>query len=184
MKIRTVAGLALLFAVGCSSGSGGGGGNGNYNNNGIGPSSSGGSAASYCQAACSKVNQCDSSVDVQVCTADCQNDGAVSLSKLRAEYVSQVQSCFVATDCATILTGDALGDCETQVQAALTPTPTTTDFCEQAYEADVSCGKNASKGECLAAAKQFSDAALNAAKSCFSKSCNKIDDCVEAELGH
>ncbi len=174
--------FALLCAVGslwaCSSGTSGGGGN----PNGFAGNSSA-QSGSYCATVCGKFHQCDGSEDLQTCTASCENDFAATGPKLRAEYVSKLQNCVTAKDCATVLSGGATSQCAEEAAAALAPTQEGTSFCNQIETAAGKCGGGSDKAQCLQAAKQFSDGALKAAEACLQKACADIESCIDAQLG-
>ena len=177
---KTTLVLMLGLVWGCSSSGGSGGGNPNGN---VAPGGGGTTIASFCSAACSKVEQCDSTADTSTCTASCQNSYAVIGPKLRPEFVAGMSNCFTNKDCATVLSGDADAACADEAAAALAPSAAGTAFCDALQSAANQCGGSSDKASCLAAVKQFSDPALQAAQTCTGKACTEIDSCIEAQLG-
>jgi hypothetical protein len=137
----------------------------------------------YCEAVCGRTHECDNTQDQVTCTNSCKNSTAATAPKLRSDYVSALQACVLAKDCASMLTGDAIYACAEEVNASIAPSPAGTDFCT-AWEANSTrCGSTLDKAGCLDIVKQYNDAALREAQSCTDKECTVMDSCVGAALG-
>lgn len=177
MTTRNWAFLALVgFVAACSSGSGGGG----KKNGSLGGSNPSG-GANLCATACQKINECDVSENVSECTTECAS--GMETSKLRADYLSRVSSCFVAKDCASVLNGSAEYSCVDEAVASLAPTATASAFCTGFSNAALGCDATVDIAECLGSAKIYNDVALQGAQTCFAQACSQVQGCVDAQLG-
>ena len=86
-------------------------------------------------------------------------------------------------DCASLLAGTADSACSDEAKASLAPSTAGQQLCNDLDASATKCGESFTKSECLDSAKEYDDAALNAARSCTSKSCSDIMSCVYAQLG-
>ncbi|HEY8077987.1 MAG TPA: hypothetical protein VIF62_27865 [Labilithrix sp.] len=167
-----------LAAFGCSSGT-----NSKEDPNSVGSSQTcNPDVAAMCEAFCNDNHACDKSIDVQTCQDSCTNGLAVQWGKLRCDLVTNLQSCYDATDCASKLDGSGQKDCLTQELASIAPSDADSTFCASLKDAATQCGQKFSEGDCMNLTKAFGDAALSDAQACTSKACSAIPSCVEAAL--
>jgi hypothetical protein len=174
LRLGTTFVVVGLACAGCASGSGDGGraaGLGNPR-----------SVSEFCDARCTKQRECDRSVDSQTCTSSCKSELADGVTKFRADYLMHIADCYATEDCATVLAGDALGECVTEVKAVLAPTRVGAEFCSELERISEECGDQRTKADCYGAAKTINDATFEQAKRCLAKSCQDMDDCLSATL--
>lgn len=138
--------------------------------------------AAMCEAFCNDNHQCDKTIDVQTCHDSCTNGLAVQWGKLRCDLVTNLSTCYEATDCASKLDGSGIKDCLTEGLATTTPSDADKSFCAAVKDAATQCGEKFSEGDCLDMTKAFGDAALSDAQNCTSKACGAIPKCIEAAL--
>lgn len=166
----------LVSAVlGCSSGS-------EAQAEGTSSSASATNADSFCESYCTKINECDSSSDLQTCTETCGDSLESTVRKLRADLMTEVQSCWEASDCRKVLGGDRLGDCVDEAAVSAAPNANAKAFCDDLGESLAKCDLTVDRARCLDTVKVFGDDAVAQATKCTTKSCATIMGCVDASL--
>lgn len=175
--MRAILGVAAAFGLACAIVDCG---------SGTSSSSSTGSSseqlAQFCGTLCGRINECDRTRDNETCTARCENDNASVFPKLRTDAVVQIRTCMATKDCKTVLDGTMVRTCADETYALLAPTDQGVTFCNQWSAAATKCGRRLDVAQCLLVSKQYNDATLERATSCFQKSCIDLQACIEANL--
>jgi hypothetical protein len=176
--LTTFTAVLSLAAVHCSSSNSGTSGSG-----GTGSASLATSPADFCHAACTRVNACDSTSDVDTCAGKCSNDLASVFPKLRDDFVSNVEHCWQQKDCRNVLdSSSAFSSCVDEAEESIAPTQAGTSFCDGLDKSWKKCSLSLDRSKCLGLVKEYNDTALGAATNCLDKSCSDVDDCVSAAL--
>ena len=146
-----------------------------------------GSAGNYvatCDKLCQKVNQCDSTRDVDTCSNLCQNELASIGPKLSAAYLAAVDQCVQDATCGELVIAAVTDACDTEARSKIAATSAAERLCESAKSAAEECSRLAlPDAACINGVKVFADSPLNAAESCFDSSCDQHAACVAGELG-
>jgi hypothetical protein len=142
-----------------------------------------GDGVDVCSKLCARAVACEPDTDQDTCNAKCNNDSSVFLSKIRADYKTELGSCIDGASCKDLDDGRAISTCRAETQALVSSSPESTKFCEDYEAAAEKCGASFDKATCFATSKVFSAAALGDASRCLAKKCADVEDCVEAALG-
>ncbi len=163
----------VMTALAACNSPGGGGGGSPYTE----------SVNEYCKSYCGKVSECDGMAVELTCTANCQNGAAATLPKMRADILTQIETCVKAKKCSDVLHGPVQAACAGEVVASASASTAATDYCSALDKALNHCGMTGGdKSDCLNNAKLFNDATLQLALKCTGLSCTQLKDCVSAEL--
>ncbi len=147
-------------------------------------SSDGSTYVGSCSRACNEAKKCDSTIDTETCSNACQNELAAVGPKLSNTYLSEVDQCIAAANCAELAAQFVLNSCDRAARASIGASSQATSYCEASIVAGEECSRFAlGQGACLELVKVFSDSALSSAEACFSQSCDQHAACVLAELG-
>lgn len=136
-----------------------------------------------CARLCARYVTCDGSVDADTCQARCENENAVFLSKVNADFERELVACIDGVACRELDAGTAVGECTARARARLAPSSAGTKFCDDYAKAASRCGGSVDEAQCYLTVKVYSDDALGGAARCFSKSCSDLEACVRASLG-
>ena len=140
--------------------------------------SGGTSTSTVCADECNAQHKCVSTVDVDTCTKQCENNTAASGSNIRGDYISALDDCYNTSSC------NDLAGCSGKAAASVAATSTTTDFCNKLIAKQKACGTTPSDPTaCLNVFKIVTDDALSSAESCFDKACSDYAACVKADFG-
>jgi hypothetical protein len=137
----------------------------------------------YCERFCARAVACDPAVDEDTCSASCENDNGAFLSKVRAEFTTEISRCIDATACKEIESGAGTSSCVDEAQARVSVTSATTDFCESYAVSAKKCGMQLDKAACIDEVKIYSDSAVAQMTTCLGKACADIRPCVTAASG-
>jgi hypothetical protein len=148
-----------------------------------GSSSGGGQAQDFCSSLCGRVNDCDQTQDKDTCVNNCQNQTATTVSKLRSDVVTAVESCVQSKDCATVLSSSFFDTCLSEAVASIAPSSEATQFCNDWAAAETKCGSTLDQTACLDTVKAYSDDTVGMADACVSKACSDVEACIEAAFG-
>jgi hypothetical protein len=131
-----------------------------------------------CAQACAAEKKCVSTTDETTCVNKCKNDYASYAGKVRRDYVELQNSCLATASC------DKRGDCDDTAKASISPTAAVQTFCDAVIKKNIECKFAATdKSRCLDNFKVFSDAAIDSAATCFTKSCTDYPGCVFSSVG-
>ncbi|HVJ89453.1 MAG TPA: hypothetical protein VM580_06585 [Labilithrix sp.] len=137
---------------------------------------------SFCQSFCTRYSECDSSSDVQTCSETCAETVSLTTKKMRPDVVEELLSCWNGSDCRQVLGEGRFRECLDEAAVGAAPTATTKSFCDALGASLDKCDSKLDRAQCLESAKVYSDARLEQAKKCTTKSCGSIMDCVDATL--
>jgi hypothetical protein len=137
---------------------------------------------SFCDAYCQKRSECDRSEDLQTCTESCSTKLSSPIAKLRADVTSEAIRCWRGSDCRQVLGGNRLEECVDEAAVSASPSPAAKSFCDALGDGLSKCDSGLDRADCLSATKVYSDATIEQAKKCTTKSCSTIMDCVNATL--
>ena len=138
---------------------------------------------SWCSALCDSRYKCDKTYDAVTCVNQCTNNNAAILPKVRSDVVNIDVKCFATLDCATVLAGDSVSECDAKSSSSVAPSPEGQEYCATYISKAAECGGQASEGNCLSYVKIFADGAIREAGRCLNKSCSDADGCLDAALG-
>lgn len=138
--------------------------------------------ASFCSSYCGRHAECDSSVDVQTCETECEDATATSFKRLRADVIEPTRTCFVESDCKSILSGKRLSECIEEAAVSVSPSAAAKSFCDAFASAAGRCDASVDRAKCLRLASIYSDETLGDAEKCTEKSCGTMGACIDAEL--
>lgn len=139
--------------------------------------------ASFCASYCDHWSACDSSIDKDTCSTECEDAASSTFRRLRSDIVEPTKTCFMSSDCKSILSGNALSDCVEEAAVSVAPSAAAKSFCDAFAGAAGRCDASIDRADCLNAAKIYGDETLEAAKACTEKSCSQMGTCIKAELG-
>ena len=140
-------------------------------------------AESMCEAACKRINECDSAKDVQTCKSSCENVNASILPKMRTETIDGMMQCFEEKDCKTVLTSSFVNTCINETAASLAPSPKAEEFCDAWAATAKKCGRTLNKAACLNLSKVYTDQTIDVAKACTAKACTDLERCISGAFG-
>jgi hypothetical protein len=137
---------------------------------------------SFCSDVCTRQAACDSTIDVDTCSATCGDNLGGLLPKLRSDFVGDVTSCYDGADCRSILTTDQLSGCLDEAAASISPSDATKSFCDVLTGAFTHCDMSFDLASCLDETKIYADDTVGKAKDCPNKPCDVIASCVDSVL--
>lgn len=139
-------------------------------------------AESFCSSYCGRQAECDSSVDVDTCSVECEDATSSAFRRFRSDVIEPTRECFVTSDCRSVLSGDRLAECLEESALMVSPGSAAQAFCDAFGKALAQCDYVMSRADCLSATRWYGDEALARANACLEKSCSSMLACVDAEL--
>jgi hypothetical protein len=145
-------------------------------------SASAASSVDFCRSFCAKEATCDAKTDLDTCNAQCDRELGDTIAKMRADEAASVMTCWQGRDCRS-LTPEHFKGCVQEARINTVPNDAARRFCDAFGEAAMKCdGAELNRAGCLGLAKSYSDAILDKATHCMTKSCTVLDDCLSATL--
>jgi hypothetical protein len=137
-----------------------------------------------CDAACERLQVCDSDVDIVECANDCKSAAAEIGPRLSTAFYAELDACIAEANCVQLAVMPIAQACQREAAAQLAPSGAARELCD-AVEASIQMcvGITVGTAACLDSVKIFSDSALRAARTCETMSCDQRNECLQAELG-
>lgn len=139
---------------------------------------------SSCEAACMRLHDCNSMVDIDACSMECKEDAAGVGPNLSSEFITALDACIADASCVQLAAQPVSQACQREAAARLGPSPAAELLCEAVVDSIRMClGVTVGPEGCLNGAKIFNDAVLHSARSCDQMSCDQRSQCLEDKLG-
>lgn len=137
-----------------------------------------------CDHACTRVHECDSTMAIATCAANCKDNASDIGPRLSGQFLAGLDTCVDGLNCVQLSVNNVFQTCQREVSARLAPSPAAVDLCDEVVASIQMCtGITVGTAGCLDAVKIFTDSTLNLARACADMSCNQRPACVQDALG-
>jgi hypothetical protein len=137
-----------------------------------------------CDHACTRVHECDSTMAIATCSANCKDDASDIGPRLSGQFLAGLDSCIDGLNCVQLSVSNVFQTCQREVSARLAPSPAAEDLCDAVVASIQMCtGLSVGTAGCLDAVKIYADSALHLARACADMSCDQRTACVQDALG-
>jgi hypothetical protein len=140
----------------------------------------------FCTQACGRAQTCAAmidggSVNLATCVTSCETNNAKTTLVLdRSDYMADLTSCVVATDCANTLADKAASNCQTTLASSFTPSAGVVSLC---HTLEVSTCTQDATTNCLTRLQILGDPTIQAIAACVADpTCTNHPACVQKAL--